>query len=452
VLTEGERVDGIDFALIRGGVITGKVTDADGRPVVEQRVNLISAQAPTNPRQPINSFSGVQTDDRGIYRIFGLPAGRYKVFVGQGDGGIIMAGFGNQSYKQTFHPDVTDAAKANVVEVTEGSEATNVDIAVGRTNQTFAASGRVLNGEDGKPIMNVRFALQMVVDTQRRSYVGSSAVSNSRGEFKVEGLAPGKYSIFIQPQQDSDVRADAVPFEILDQDVTDLVIKSSPGMTMAGTIVLENTDDKAVLAKLLQLTLRAFVQSSGPSGAMSHAATINGDGSFLLRGLEAGTVYISFGAPGDSYQLKGFTITRTERDGVVLPRGLEIKNGDQISGVRIMVSYGNATVHGVVKLENGTLPTGARIFVRVSKPGESGPPTIRPPQVDARGHFIMEGLPGGTYDFTAMISNPLPGPLPPGTLPPRPFLGKQQVSVSDGVVHDVTITVDLSEKPGPPTP
>jgi hypothetical protein len=131
---------------------------------------------------------------------------------------------------------------------------------------------------------------------------------------------------------------------------------------------------------------------------------------------------------------------------------VEIKNGDQISGVRVMVSYGNATVHGVVKLENGTLPAGARIFVRVSRPGENGPPTIRPPQVDARGHFIMEGLPAGTYDFTAVIANPIPGPLPPGTPPPRPVSGKQQASVSDGVVNDVTITVDLSEKPGPPTP
>src|SRR5438132_8831896 len=38
VILEGESVDGIDFVLVRGGVITGKVTDAEGRPVIEERV------------------------------------------------------------------------------------------------------------------------------------------------------------------------------------------------------------------------------------------------------------------------------------------------------------------------------------------------------------------------------------------------------------------------------
>jgi hypothetical protein len=155
VLSEGESVDGIDFALVRGGVITGKVTDADGRPVVEQSVSLISAETQTNPRGPVYSFSGVQTDDRGIYRMFGLAAGRYKVSAG-GEDGFYMTSSGRASYKQTFHPDVTDVSKAAMVEVTEGGEASNVDIALGRASQTYAASGRVINGESGEPIANVR--------------------------------------------------------------------------------------------------------------------------------------------------------------------------------------------------------------------------------------------------------------------------------------------------------
>ena len=137
VLGEGESVDGIDFALVRGGVITGKVTDADGRPVVEQSVRLISAETQTNPRGPVYSFSGVQTDDRGIYRMFGLAAGRYKVSAGQGEDGFYMTTSGRASYKQTFHPDVTDVSKATIVEVTEGGEASNVDIALGRASQTY---------------------------------------------------------------------------------------------------------------------------------------------------------------------------------------------------------------------------------------------------------------------------------------------------------------------------
>jgi hypothetical protein len=38
---EGETVEDIDFALLPGGVVTGKVTDADGRPLIEERVTLL---------------------------------------------------------------------------------------------------------------------------------------------------------------------------------------------------------------------------------------------------------------------------------------------------------------------------------------------------------------------------------------------------------------------------
>src|SRR5262245_13031838 len=38
ILAEGEAVEGIDFALETGGIITGRVTDAEGRPVVAEFV------------------------------------------------------------------------------------------------------------------------------------------------------------------------------------------------------------------------------------------------------------------------------------------------------------------------------------------------------------------------------------------------------------------------------
>ena len=80
LIKEGEAVDGIDFALLRGGVITGKVTDAEGRVVIDEPINLFRLD-PINQRGSAYSFAprGFQTDDRGIYRIFGLPAGRYVI-------------------------------------------------------------------------------------------------------------------------------------------------------------------------------------------------------------------------------------------------------------------------------------------------------------------------------------------------------------------------------------
>jgi protocatechuate 3,4-dioxygenase beta subunit len=78
VLSEGDAVDGIDFSLVRGGVITGKITDAEGRPVIEQRVNVMVGETLPNQRGPYYGIMGVETDDRGVYRIFGLKPGKYS--------------------------------------------------------------------------------------------------------------------------------------------------------------------------------------------------------------------------------------------------------------------------------------------------------------------------------------------------------------------------------------
>ena len=89
-LSADETVEGIDFKLTRGGVITGRVIDADGRPVIEERITLLPVDEKGQPARVMASrpgnFSMYSTDDRGIYRIYGLSAGRYKVSVGDDAG------------------------------------------------------------------------------------------------------------------------------------------------------------------------------------------------------------------------------------------------------------------------------------------------------------------------------------------------------------------------------
>src|SRR6185503_565636 len=115
-VAEDENVDNINFALVRGGVITGRITDGDGRPVIQQQVNIYPASAldPTKgPPSQVFPAAGVQTDDRGMYRAYGLAAGRYKVSAGRSDDGVSMSLNQNRSaYKQVFYPDATEAATA----------------------------------------------------------------------------------------------------------------------------------------------------------------------------------------------------------------------------------------------------------------------------------------------------------------------------------------------------
>ena len=113
-VSEGENVENVEIELKQGGVITGLVTDSRGRPLADERVTL--SKLDKNGRPPLNvtygsNFEMFQTDDRGVYRIFGLPEGRYLVSVGfQQSAGI--GAVGGSFYPRTFHPDAANETEA----------------------------------------------------------------------------------------------------------------------------------------------------------------------------------------------------------------------------------------------------------------------------------------------------------------------------------------------------
>lgn len=439
LLSEGENVDGIDFSMVRGGVITGKVSQADGRPVIEERISIILAEQ-TDRQVPTAQSGTAFTDDRGVYRVFGLPAGKYKISIGQGsDNSFGGTNQGRPTYERVFYPDVTNPDEAKVVELGEGSEATNIDITVGQSLRRFAARGVVMDGETNQPIANLHFGLRRVVGERNANFFGSTVLSDRVGEFRFENLTPGKYSVFIMPQQNSDLRVDPVPFEIVDQDVTGIMLRTLKGASVSGTIIIEGSHDKTVQSKMAQLHLQAFVRSEGISGGWVQSSSINPDGSFRVGGLQAGVAQFQLGAQ-DRGLLTGFVLSRVERDGVVLPRGVEIKAGEQISGLRIIVVYGTGSIRGTIKVENGPLPTGARLLTRVMKP-EDPSFMVRRGDVDARGRFAVEGIPSGSYDLYVQCF--IPG------LQGRPPSSRQSITVTDGSVIEVELVIDLNANPSP---
>ena len=431
---EDENVENINFALVRGGVITGRVTDADGKPVIEQQVNIYSAEDVEQGKQPtLYAVGSVQTDDRGIYRVFGLHAGRYKVAVGRSDDDLNVS-YGqprNISYKQVFHPNATDRAKATIIEVREGGEVNDIDISVGRVVQTYSASGQLVD-ENGQPVPNLRFGVQRLIG-QRIEYMNNSAMANSRGEFIVEGLVPGKYAAFLFGNDNSGLRIDSFSFDVVDHDLTGLTVKVTKGSSVTGVVVLEN-GDKAVLAKLLQLQLRGIGVATTGTGATfgsSSSSPLGPDGSFRLSGLPAGTVNFILAATGNPFPPKEFMVYKVERDGMFSPRGLEIKQGENLVGVRVYVAYTTATIRGVINVENGTQ---AKVYPRISRTGEQFS-NLRTLVFDERNHFVMEGLPAGSYDVLVLVTQP-------GS-PPRNI--KREVTVQDGQTVELTINIDLSE-------
>ncbi|HLN99064.1 MAG TPA: carboxypeptidase-like regulatory domain-containing protein [Pyrinomonadaceae bacterium] len=431
ILAEGEDVSNIDFSLMRGGVITGKVTDADGRPVIEERIIILSELQTRERGQPPILSNQFQTDDRGIYRLYGIPAGRYKIAVGLADDGSPNQRFGRVAYKRAFYPNATAFEDAEVVEVSEGTEVTGVNITVGRNLPGFAVTGKVIDGETGQPLGGLRFALRAMA-TDGYSVTGGAAVSNTQGEFRMENITPGKYSVMLVPQLGSEVIADSVPFEVVDQDVMGLLIQTTKGASITGTVVVEGgTNDKSLASKLERLRVSVYVRSENSNMGFGRNSTINADGSFHISGISAGTAnfYLS---QQDRSLLSTFSILRLERDGIALPRQIEIKSGENVTGVRLVLSYSTGSIRGTINVENGPLPQGANLVVSIRKLEDTGS-GYRTYRVDARGRFLIEGLAAGNYELYVTVN----------AAGRRSSPTKQLINVSEGAVINVDVTVDL---------
>jgi Carboxypeptidase regulatory-like domain len=451
-LVDGEEVDGIDFSLFKGGVITGRVTDAEGRLLVEQRVNLIRVDE-RGQRVPTPFFHPFMfsTDDRGIYRLYGLAAGRYKVSVGEAsESGMIRMGFGASPYPRTFHPDVNDEARAPVVEVSAGGESTGIDIKVGRPSRSYAAAGRIIDADSGKPQPNLQFGHGPVNREQRMigGFGISSNRTNNNGEFRIDGLSPGRYAAFAVATEQVEFYSEPTVFEVTDNDVNAIEIKTRRGSTISGAVVIEGSDDPDVHAKLPKLELRASVRTEELTAPSMGSTRPNPDGSFLITGLRPGKARISLGGFGFE-PAKGFSLMRTEREGVVLREGIEVVAGENVTGVRVVIGYGTCVVRGQLSVQAGAIGPDARLRITARKLDGDAPQAGD--TADARGRFRLEGLLPGEYEITVNLmfispSSSAPGAPPPPARQSNQTVAKKNVTVADGVETDVTLVVNLAAK------
>ncbi len=120
--------DSVRVELIRGGAITGLVTNGQGEPLIAIRVRamMIRDAKGQTPKMPGFAFLEQSTDDRGIYRIFGVAPGTYLVSAG-GAGAVSSYQFSPYDADvPTYAPSATRDNAAEVV--VRGGEDSNADI------------------------------------------------------------------------------------------------------------------------------------------------------------------------------------------------------------------------------------------------------------------------------------------------------------------------------------
>jgi hypothetical protein len=346
-LVDGQRLD-IRVSVLRGGVISGVVRTPGGRPAAN-----LTVQAVDRKRSPLRSVSlfadsapgVVQTDDRGMYRIFGLPPGTYVVSArspsrdvvrgvtpaelqwadrivsgAASPGGATPIAAGapaagpSSAFAPVHYPGTATAADASTITLSPGEERLGVDFTLVLV-PTAQVRGRLIDAE-GRPQPNTLITARPVqppgfdVLQLLESVLASSTRTAPDGSFAMNGIRPGRYTLEVRTTPRTGNEPPAGParpatpamgagthwvkeeIDVAGVDIADLTLVLKPGMTFSGRVVYEGTT-LAPPANLASLSFRLIPADADRASIAARMAaesriSVSTDGTFSAIGFAPG--------------------------------------------------------------------------------------------------------------------------------------------------------------------
>jgi len=441
VTVDGKNTVRCEVRAVRAGTIRGTMTYADKEPVVNGRVMLFRRKGGT-----VTPFftEDVFTNDRGMYRIDGLTEGEYFVGVVTGKSMTKHSDFrGPATIPSAFHPGVRSLAEAKPVKIQSGTEVTGIDITIGddvsrRISGVLkwrggepVSEGNVTMRRKDDPVLDV--ALPQLLrtmtppdadkdDTMGRDLglmtmiMPQTADVGPGGTWQFDDLAPGTYIITgysalakkkSSATSDQEAEADVstsyemglprmvsrqVEINVNDEDRDDVTIELTDGGRILGTVTM--VDGSAPPQIPISVD-----QVNKPDFLMNLPYPSEADGTFLLQGISAGEVRLDVELFGhaDLY-LKSITLGGQD----LMREPLRVNEGGEISGVRITLDKGLATLTGRVQWkEDGSPVAGAGVLLVRADPKLWNLRSSRWfVNADAAGVFALQCPPGDYLAFT----------------------------------------------------
>lgn len=476
-LLDGQRVTSIVVKMMHGGSITGVVRRPSGQPANGLNVQAFQVETIAGNRRMSQVPMNMTTDDRGAYRIFGLAPGDYVVQVGSASIGSFQGEMRQVSeaevrwadqiaanaaamtspppapgptlaYAPVFYPGTADPSAASVVSIGPGEERAGVDFTISMV-QTAHVSGTVLD-ENGQPFSN---GTVNILPTGAQSdqqgilaivAAGFGTRPNPNGMFSISNVAPGQYTLRVRASPRPANGANAPNAAMADairllgvgapgsptlwaetvigvdgRDITDVVLRLQPGMTVTGKIVYDGT--AAPPADITQTrfgltppptgtSAMELITSSMFGGTMAKVAT---DGTFVVDGMTPGKYRASVAAPMTApaaptvsaigpWTLK--SAMANGRDIADVP--LEIRPNEDVSGLVVTFTDRPTELAGSVIDAANRPVTGFPILVFSTDRTywTIGSRRIQQAQPASDGRYLVSGLPPGEYFVCAVTS------------------------------------------------
>ncbi|HEY2963966.1 MAG TPA: carboxypeptidase-like regulatory domain-containing protein [Pyrinomonadaceae bacterium] len=428
--------DSVTLTLVKGGVITGAVTNLAGEPIVGVGVR-VQMLRDANGRRTSNSWNQLKlTDDRGVYRAYGLPTGTYVVLAGGPSQYYSMAGYPFDNDVPTYAPASTRDTAAEV-SVRAGEEIAGIDIRY-RGEQGRIVSGQVNVPPEFAPGSNV--TLTAMGDTGVPWSSTEYQQPNSRG-FVFNAVADGDYSLVAQSYGPNGDRAVSVAkrIKVRGADVTGIELSSRPLSSVAGRVVLEESKAPECTEKprpvFNEMLVSAWHNDNDaakemPQFVWSIGAPVSPDaeGNFTLRNLAPAEYYFIARQTAKYWYLQSITFAPTPVAGAkVASKPIDatrvwtnIKPADKLSGLTITIAQGAASLRGNLALGEGE-QVPARLFVYlVPAERERAEDVLRyfAAPVSPEGKITLNNIaPGRYWILTQTVSDDTLAPLAKLRLP-----------------------------------
>jgi hypothetical protein len=457
ITVDGRSAVAADVTVVPGAVIAGRVIDQFGIPQQGARPQVLRARTVAG-RRVLSAIAGpslAAADDRGEFRIYGLPPGSYVVSatppatvaapmttadevawaLQRKDGGASAgdpapppgAVFG---FAPVFYPGTTDAAAASTITLAPGEERVGIDFSLPRVPLSHVAG--VLLRPDGTPATDTRLSLTSIEDGPVAALSTMNVVqttASSTGSFTFANLRPGRYRLVARASSHAPAMrgrggapASGPTAQTLDlhvsseialsgQNLDDVALTLQPAATLTGTLLFEPhavpPPDLTRVRIQVAPPLSAILLRTAIPDLHSTMATV--DGSFMLPGIGPGDYTITAsappagrgGSPDDRWMVKSIQWRGQDfTDGTI-----SIAPGESASDVLITFTARSAEVVGTL-LDSAGKPAGGYYILVFPVDRRQWIPAsrrFRPPSTpSADGKYRVAQLPAGDYYLAAL--------------------------------------------------
>lgn len=336
-LADGQTVTNIDIRLSRGGVITGKVVDEFGDPIVDARVVPMRYAFVQGTRRLMPGGPGAATNDIGEYRIYGLAPGQYYVSATlRAFTAIGSTTMDHVTHAPMFYPGTGNAAEAQRVTIAPGQTIAAINLTLTPV-PTSRISGTVF-GTDGGPaggggVMLSPKSPSAGIDPRQAS-IGAD------GGFTISGVTPGDY--MLRGTNPAKHESGLIEVIVAGGEVTGVQLVTAKPSTVRGRIAFAPSSTSIDSPKPTTIALGALREWM-LGQPVRDAARIKDDGTFEIS-LASGHVQLRAGTPDNSGgESPPWRLSRVLYDGADLgDSGLDVAPNATIENV--VVELTNATV------------------------------------------------------------------------------------------------------------